>query len=117
MDITFVIVNWNTKDLLRDCLNSIYKTVTDIVFEIIVVDNASWDDSVAMLGKEFPGIRLIKNSENRGFAVANNQAFAIMKGRYALLLNTDAVLTGNAVHNLFVFMESHDTAAMAGGQL
>ncbi len=117
MDVTIVIVNWNTKDLLRDCLNSIYKTVTDIEFEIIVVDNASSDDSVAMLGKEFPGIRLIKNSENRGFAVANNQAFAIMKGRYALLLNTDAVLTVNAVHHLFIFMDSHDTAAMAGGQL
>jgi len=117
MDITIVIVNWNTRDLLRDCLESIYKTVRDITFEIIVVDNASRDDSVAMLGKEFPDVRIIENSENRGFAAANNQAFAVMKGLYALLLNTDTVLTENAVHELFAFMKNHDEAAMAGGQL
>ena len=117
MDITIVIVNWNTKDLLRDCLESIYKTVRNITFEIIVVDNASYDDSVAMLGEKFPGVRIIENSENRGFAAANNQAFAVMRGRYALLLNTDTVLTEDAVHELFAFMENHDDAAMAGGQL
>ena len=81
------------------------------------MDNASYDDSVAMLGEKFPGVRIIENSENRGFAAANNQAFALMKGRYALLLNTDTVLTENAVHELFIFMENHDDAAMAGGQL
>lgn len=117
MDITIVIINWNTRDLLRDCLESTYKTVRNITFEIIVVDNASHDDSVAMLGEEFPDVRIIVNSENRGFAAANNQAFAVMKGRYALLLNTDTVLTENAVHELFAFMENHDEAAMAGGQL
>ncbi|MEA1970690.1 MAG: glycosyltransferase family 2 protein [Thermodesulfobacteriota bacterium] len=117
MDITIVIVNWNTKNLLRDCLESIYKTVRDITFEIIVVDNASHDGSVAMVVKEFPGVRIIENSENRGFGAANNQAFTVMKGRYALLLNTDTVLTENAAHELFTFMENHDVAAMAGGQL
>ena len=117
MDITIVIINWNTRDLLRDCLESIYKTVRNITFEIIVVDNASRDDSVAMLREEFPDVRIITNSENRGFAAANNQAFAVMKGRYALLLNTDTVLTGNAVNELFAFMENHDDTAMAGGQL
>jgi len=117
MDITIVIVNWNTKDLLRDCLESVYKTIRNITFEIIVVDNASRDNSVAMLGEKFPGVRIIENSENRGFGAANNQAFAVMRGRYALLLNTDTVLTGNAVHELFAFMENHDEAAMAGGQL
>ena len=117
MDITIVIVNWNTRDLLKDCLDAIYKTVTGVLFEIIVVDNASHDDSVAMVGAAFPGVRIIENSENRGFGAANNQAFAIMNGRYALLLNTDTVLTENAVHELYEFMESHDKAAMAGGQL
>ena len=117
MDITIVIVNWNTKDLLRDCLESVYKTIRNITFEIIVVDNASRDNSVAMLGEKFPGVRIIENSENRGFGAANNQAFAVMRGRYALLLNTDTVLTENAVHELFAFMENHDDAAMAGGQL
>jgi len=117
MDITFVIVNWNTKDLLKDCLDSIYKTVRTVLFEIIVVDNASHDDSVLMVREVFPGVRIIENSENRGFGAANNQAFEVMKGRYALLLNTDTVLTENAVHELFGFMESHDNVAMAGGQL
>ena len=117
MDITIVIVNWNTKDLLRDCLESVYRTVRDITFEIIVVDNASHDDSVTMMTGEFPGVKIIENSKNRGFGAANNQAFAVMKGRYALLLNTDAVLTENAVHELFVFMENDEEAAMTGGQL
>ncbi len=117
MDITIVIVNWNTKDLLRDCLESVYRTVRNITFEIIVVDNDSHDDSVTMVVKEFPGVKIIENSKNRGFGAANNQAFAVMKGRYALLLNTDTVLTENAVHELFAFMENHDEAAMAGGQL
>jgi len=117
MDITIVIVNWNTKDLLRDCLESVYRTVRDITFEIILVDNASHDGSVTMAAKDFPGVRIIENSENLGFGAANNQAFAVMKGRYALLLNTDTVLTENSVHELFAFMENHDEAAMAGGQL
>jgi len=117
MDITIVIVNWNARDILRDCLRSVYKTVRDLSFEIIVVDNASQDGSVAMVREEFPGTRIIENSENRGFSAANNQACAVMKGRYALLLNTDTVLTGGAVHELFAFMENHDEAAMAGGQL
>lgn len=117
MDISIVIVNWNTKDLLRDCLKSVYQTVKDVKFEVIVVDNASNDGSVAMVTEEFTDVVIIENSENRGFGAANNQAFAVMKGRYALLLNTDAVLTENAVHELFTFMEKHEEAAMAGGQL
>ena len=117
MDISIVIVNWNTKDLLRDCLKSVYQTVKDVKFEVIVVDNASNDGSVAMVTEEFTDVVIIENSENRGFGAANNQAFAVMKGRYALLLNTDAVLTENAVHELFTFMENHEEAAMAGGQL
>jgi len=117
MDITIVIVNWNTKDLLRDCLESVYKTVKDVTFEVIVVDNASQDGSVAMVREAFPCVDIIENSENRGFSAANNQALRAMKGRYALLLNTDAILTEGAVHELFAFMEDHDGAAMAGGQL
>ncbi len=117
MDISIIIVNYNTKDLLRDCLNSISKTVLDISYEIVVVDNASSDGSIAMLEEEFPGVRIIKNAENRGFGAANNQAFRIMKGRYALLLNTDTILTEQAVKALFMFMESDPSTAMACGQL
>lgn len=117
IDISLIIVNWNTKALLRNCLNSIYKTVSGITYEVIVVDNASNDDSGIMVKEEFPEVILIQNSANHGFGAANNQAFPIMHGRYALLLNTDTLLTENAVYELFSFMESNAEAGMACGQL
>jgi len=117
MDLSVVIVNWNTESLLRDCLRSVYDTVEGMTFEVIVVDNASSDGSVAMLKVEFPQVRRIENYENRGFAAANNQAFRVMTGRYALLLNSDTVLTGGAACELYAFMEEHPEAVMACGQL
>ncbi len=117
MDISIIIVNWNSKELLQNCLKSVYQTVRDIVFEVVVVDNASHDGSVAMLREEFPRVTVIENTINRGFGAANNQAFGIIKGRYALLLNTDTTLAENAVHELFSFMEACTDAAMACGQL
>ncbi|HLA26444.1 MAG TPA: glycosyltransferase family 2 protein [Syntrophales bacterium] len=116
-DISIIIVNWNTKELLKDCLHSVYKTVQGIVYETIVVDNASEDGSAEMLRREFPAAHLIENKVNRGFGAANNQALSIMKGRYALLLNTDTLLTENAVSLLFSFMEGRPDTAMACGQL
>jgi len=117
VDISIIIVNWNTKELLRNCLKSVYQTVQDIIFEVIVVDNASHDGSVDMMRGEFPRVTIVENTVNRGFGAANNQGFGIMKGRYVLLLNTDTVLTETAVHGLFSFMEAHPDAAMACGQL
>jgi hypothetical protein len=117
MDISIIIVTWNTKDLLQKCLDSIYKTIHDITFEIIVIDNASEDDTVVMLRGNFPHITLLKNSQNLGFGAANNQGLQIMRGRYALLLNSDTVLTIHAVEELFAFMETHPESAMACGQL
>ena len=117
MDLSIIIVTWNTKDLLQKCLDSIYKTIHDITFEVIVIDNASEDDTVVMLRGNFPHITLLKNSQNLGFGAANNQGLQIMRGRYALLLNSDTVLTIHAVEELFTFMETHPEAAMACGQL
>ena len=117
MDVSIIIVNWNTKGLLRDCLQSVYKTAQGMACEIIVVDNASHDGSVAMLRQELPAVIVIENRENKGFAAANNQALAIMSGRHALLLNTDAQLTEGALARLFTFLEGHPEAAMACGQL
>jgi GT2 family glycosyltransferase len=117
MDISIIIVNWNTKEHLRNCLRSIADTIQEIGYEIIVVDNASHDGSVSMLRQEFPAVIVIENRENRGFAAANNQAMSIMKGRYALLLNTDAFLKQNAAVRLFSFLEKNPAAAMACGQL
>ncbi|MCK9391193.1 MAG: glycosyltransferase family 2 protein [Syntrophales bacterium] len=116
-DISIIIVNWNTRELLRECLESVLRTVHDLIYEVIVVDNASTDGSVAMLHDFSPQVRIIANDENRGFGAANNQAFQLMVGRYALLLNTDTVLTESAVRDLFSFMESHPKAGMSCGQL
>ncbi|MCX7981278.1 MAG: glycosyltransferase family 2 protein [Syntrophales bacterium] len=117
MDISFIVVNWNTRDLLRLCLASIYSTVEGIEYEVFVVDNGSSDGSVEMVKREFPLVRLIENKQNKGFAAANNQALCLMKGRYAFLLNSDACLTKGAVKELFQFMERHKEAAMCCGQL
>ena len=117
MDISVLIVNYNTKDLLRNCLKSVLETIQDLSYEIILVDNASRDNSASMVEAEFPGVIVLENETNRGFGAAVNQGLDIMQGRYALLLNTDAVLTVGAVRELFSFMESCPLAAMACGQL
>jgi len=117
IDISLIIINWNTKDLLRNCLNSVYQTVHNLLFEIIVVDNVSSDGSIVMLEKEFPFVIRIVNEENKGFGAANNQALAIIKGKYALLLNTDTVLMSEAVNKLWNFCEANDKAAIVCGQL
>jgi len=117
LDLSVLIVNWNTKDLLLKCLASVYETAQDLHFEVWLVDNASSDGSVAAALKRFPEIHVIQNPRNLGFAAANNRALKQMRGGYALLLNTDAELTGSAVQELFKFMENTSEAAMACGQL
>ncbi len=117
VDISFIIVNWNTCDILIDCLDSIYKTVTDIDREIYVVDNNSTDGSQAAVKKRFPDVKLIENKTNTGFAHANNQALGIMKGRFAVLLNSDAVLKENAIKKLLAFMDNSPGVGIAGVQL
>ncbi len=117
VDISVIIVNWNTRDILMDCLNSINKTVTDIDLEIYVVDNNSADGSQVAVKKRFPDVKLIENETNTGFAHANNQALKIMNGRFAVLLNSDAVLKENAVKKLLAFMTSTPSVGIAGVQL
>lgn len=117
MDISFIIVNWNTRVLLLDCLESIYKTVRHPSFEVWVVDNASEDGSAEAVAAAHPRVNLIENEVNRGFAAANNQALKRMRGRYALLLNSDAALTPGAADELYRFMEENPDAGMACGQL
>ena len=117
MDISFIIVNWNTRNLLQDCLDSIIKTAESLTYEIIVVDNSSTDGSADMLAEKYPQVKVIANRENRGFGSANNQGFAVMKGKYALLINTDAVLTTGAVRKMWAFAEATPNAAIVCGQL
>jgi len=117
LDISVVIVNWNTKDLLLESLASVYDTIKGITFEVWVVDNASSDDSVPVANNKFPKVNYIENNRNLGFAAANNIAFREMKGRYALLLNTDAILLDGAVEELFYYMEANPDSGTSCGQL
>lgn len=117
MDISIIIVNWNTKRLLLDCLASVYETVKNVSMEIWMVDNASSDGSVEAVRHFYPDVKIIQNSKNLGFAAANNKAFKRILGRYALLLNTDTVLTEGAVESIYTFMENNLDAGMACGQL
>ncbi len=113
-EVSVVVVNWNTQDILRDCLGSIYEQCGEIDLEVIVIDNASTDGSVEMVKKDFPQVTLIENSQNSGFAAANNQGIAISKGRYVLLLNSDTVVLDNAIAKTAAFADSHPEAAVVG---
>ena len=118
MDISFIIVNWNTCKLLLDCLRSIENTVTGCSYEIFVVDNGSDDGSVREVKQQFgTQVILIENSENRGFAQANNQALRIAQGRYIVLLNSDTVLQESAISTLIAFLENNPAAAAVGPRM
>lgn len=117
MDVSIILVSYNTKDLTRDCLNSVYEQTKDIEFEIFVVDNNSHDGSPEMIEKEFPNVRLIKNPDNKGFGAANNIAIRESKAKYVFCLNTDTILLNNAVKILYDYMESNPDAGACGGQL
>jgi len=114
MDVSIIIVNWNTKQLLRNCLQSVYERAGDVDYEIIVVDNASTDGSAEMVKNEFRQAILIENTKNRGFAAANNQAMAVAKGKYVLLLNSDTVVLDNAIANTVRFADENPQAAVTG---
>lgn len=119
MDISIILVSYNTKDLTRDCLKSVYEKTQDLDYEIYVVDNASSDGSQQMIKEEFPDVKLIESHENLGFGRANNIAIKQSNAKYCFLLNTDTVLVNNAVKILFDFMEkpeNYDIGA-CGGQL
>jgi N-acetylglucosaminyl-diphospho-decaprenol L-rhamnosyltransferase len=115
--LSIVIVNWNTKDLLRECLHSILLTVHKTTYEIIVVDNSSTDGSVNTLSSLFPSVMFIRNSQNVGFACANNQGMAISRGSYILLLNSDAELMPDTVDEAIHFINTHPDAGAVGVRL
>jgi GT2 family glycosyltransferase len=114
VDVSIIIVNWNTKGLLRDCLSSVCENAGEIDYEIIVIDNASTDGSAEMVKNDFRQVILIENSENRGFAAANNQGMAVAKGRYVLLLNSDTVVLDNSIANTVRFADENPQAAVTG---
>ncbi len=107
LDLSIIVVNWNTVDLLRDCLASVAAHTHTVRYEMIVVDNGSHDGSVAMLETEFPEARLLVNERNLGFATANNQGLRQARGRYLLLLNSDTVVLEGALDRAVQYMDEH----------
>jgi N-acetylglucosaminyl-diphospho-decaprenol L-rhamnosyltransferase len=116
-DLSIVIVNWNTRDLLRECLKSVYGSKGQFTFETVVVDNCSRDGSCAMVGAEFPQVHVIESEINGGYAYANNLGLRRFHARYYLLLNSDTVLPPHALEQMIEFMDTHPEAGMAGPKL
>jgi GT2 family glycosyltransferase len=117
LDLTIIIPSYNTKDLLRGCLQSIYELTRGIAFEIICVDDNSPDSSADMVAAEFPEVILVRNKINQYYAKNNNLGMKMSKARYACLLNSDTRLIGNAFKQLIDFMNTHPEAAACGPKL
>lgn len=114
MDLSVIIVNYNVKYFLEQCLHAVQKATTNIKAEIFVVDNNSVDGSVQLLREKFPSINLIENKENVGFSKANNQAIQRAKGKYILLLNPDTVVEEDTFQKVIDFMDHHLEAGGLG---
>ena len=132
IDLSILIVNWNTRELVAQCLRSLRDTADWLEehpregsllaygphrAEVIVVDNASADNSASALRENSPWARLIENARNVGFAPANNQAFQPSAGRYMLLLNSDTIVHAGALEALLEFMDEHPRCGAGGAQL
>jgi N-acetylglucosaminyl-diphospho-decaprenol L-rhamnosyltransferase len=130
VDLSIVILSWNVRDLLRQCLGSVVRDqsldVTDggaitgscpLTTEIIVVDNASSDGSAEMVRTEFPFVRLILNETNRGYTGGNNDGIAAAAGRYVLILNPDTQVMGNVLATMIAYADAHPKVGVLGPQL
>jgi len=116
-DLSIIIVNWNTKNLLKQCLESIKDHTKKISYEIIVIDNASTDGSADMVETDFPEVILIKNKTNKGYGRANNQGLIRAQGKYVLFLNSDITVNDNCLDEMFDFMEDNPEVGAASCKL
>ena len=119
MDVSIIFVNYKTKDLTINAINSVIEKTEGVDYEIFVVDNASNDGSIEAIEQEFPNINIIKNPINSGFGSANNLAIKQAKGKYIFCLNTDTLLVNNAIKIMFDFMERKENSKIGacGGYL
>jgi hypothetical protein len=117
MDLSIVIVNYNSDKLLGDCLRSIYESIKGIEFEIYVVDNNSNDASLRFTKEEFKNINYIENSNNIGFSRASNQGIKRCRGRYVLLLNPDTLINPGALEAMVKFMDMHQDIGITGPKI
>jgi GT2 family glycosyltransferase len=116
-DISLIIVSFNTRDVLRESLQSVQRETGDLRVEIFVVDNNSHDGSVEMVEEEFPHVRVIRSEVNLGFGAANNVALELAKGRYVVLLNSDAFLCLHSLQLAVLHMDDDVEVGLAGGSL
>jgi GT2 family glycosyltransferase len=116
-DLSIIIVNWNTRKLLAQCLDSLFLAPQWIDLEVIVLDSASDDGSAAMVQQQFPQVRLIESEKNLGFAGGNNLALRQARGRHILLLNPDTIVHDNALIDLYDTLEKYPALGVVGAQL
>jgi GT2 family glycosyltransferase len=114
IDLSIIIVNWNSWDYLQKCIMSIMENADELRYEIIVVDNCSSDNSVENIAVCFPDVILIKNENNVGFPAANNQAFDIARGKYFLMLNPDTLIKKNTLHQSLRVLRNDDSIGCIG---
>jgi GT2 family glycosyltransferase len=112
-----IIVSFNTKDILRECLESVERESDGLRIETLVVDNHSSDGSPEMVEKEFPHVRVLRSTVNLGFGAANNLAIQAARGRYLILLNSDAFLCPGSLRLAINHMNLHPDVALAGARL
>ena len=117
VDLSICIVSWNVQEDLQACLDSLYQGSHQLSFEVIVVDNASADDTVAVLNQQYPQVCLIASQENRGFAGGCNEGILHAAGRYVLLLNPDTVVPPRALDEIIDFADQHPRAGIVGPTL
>jgi len=117
MDLTISIVNYNTRELLRQCLSSIYSASAPIKYRVCVVDNSSPDDSGKMVMEHFPSVHLIANGSNVGFGKAHNQVIRATDSEFILLLNPDVIVEPGSIEAMVEFMQSHGDVGILGCKL
>jgi len=116
-DVSFSITNYNTKDLLARCIDSVIKGVRGHSYEIIVVDDASGDGSAAMVRQKYPQIKVIENGTNKGYVISNNIGIRASGGRYVVSLNSDTLVLDGSIDRIIRFMDKNPDAGAAGPKL
>jgi GT2 family glycosyltransferase len=117
VDVSVCVVNWNCRDVLRGCLQSLRHQPDDMRLEVFVVDNGSTDGAPEMVAREFPEVVLLRNQENAGFSRANNRAARLARGRYLFFINNDTIVPHGAIRRLVDYADAHPEAGMIGPRL
>jgi len=117
LDITVILVSYNTIEMTKKALGDLFSSVGSLQMEVFIIDNASVDNSAEILRREYPNITLIENKKNVGFGRANNQVLPLIRGRYVLLLNTDAFVKPDTISKTVQYMETHSKCGILGVKL